>query len=543
MFIIKSRQRRALSVNEPLKHAAHKRPVTRRDFLAQGFMTGAATVIAPSMLGSLLAPNRASALDDPFLSNLATPTGGCNIRLGSPRVPFICFDLAGGANIAGSNVLVGKGGGQLDFLSTQGYSKLGLPGNMLPNNATTNFIDRTLGIAFHTDSAFLRGILTKASADTLSRVNGIVLPARSENDTGNNPHNPMYGLTRAGAPNASGVHEGAQGSVLTLIGSQNTDSGGNSMAPAAMLDPEVRPTKIDRNSDVTGLGSSGPAPVLGRDRTMAAVESMALISGYKLGDPHGAPTSNPADGSKPVSTGPDPAEDLQIRQRTQCAYVKSAHTMEDGFNDPAKFNPAADEHIQSIFPGDEFRDREFEKTASIMKLVVPGAAGAGTISMGGFDYHTGDRATGERRDFRAGQCMGAVLEYAARRQRPVMLYVFSDGSLSSNGMVDDSMDGRGKGQWTGDNQQTAASLILVYNPTGRPALMQEGRHQIGEFSAGGDVVTSSSPGANNVNLLVQMVLLNYMALNGEAGHFNAAFGNALGTGTDLDRWIGFAPLT
>ena len=45
-----------------------------------------------------------------------------------------------------------------------------------------------------------------------------------------------------------------------------------------------------------------------------------------------------------------------------------------------------------------------------------------------------------------------------------MIYVFSDGSLSSNGMVDNSVDGRGKGEWTGDNQQTAASFFLVYNP-------------------------------------------------------------------------------
>ena len=56
-------------------------------------------------------------------------------------------------------------------------------------------------------------------------------------------------------------------------------------------------------------------------------------------------------------------------------------------------------------------DREFEKTASVMKLVVDGYAGAGTISMGGFDYHTGDRSTGEGRDFRAGVCIGACLEY------------------------------------------------------------------------------------------------------------------------------------
>src|SRR5687767_8799938 len=147
-MIIKSRQPRALKLDEPLKHAAHKRPVTRRDFLAQGFMTGTAAVMGNSLLATLLSPKVAQALS-PDISNLAL--NACNITNGAGKVPFICFDLAGGANIAGSNVLVGQRGGQLDFLTTAGYSKLGLPGDMLPNNSTTNFVNTELGIAFHAD--------------------------------------------------------------------------------------------------------------------------------------------------------------------------------------------------------------------------------------------------------------------------------------------------------------------------------------------------------------------------------------------------------
>ena len=62
-----------------------------------------------------------------------------------------------------------------------------------------------------------------------------------------------------------------------------------------------------------------------------------------------------------------------------------------------------------------------------MKMVIDGYAGAGCITMGGYDYHGGMRQEGETKDFRAGRCMGAVLAYAMRRQKPVMLYVFSDG--------------------------------------------------------------------------------------------------------------------
>src|SRR6185436_11130132 len=177
MLIIKSRAKRALGLNEPLRHESHKKPVTRRDFLAQGFTTGAATVVAPAALTAMLNPRRASAALDPTLQPVAS--GVCGISDGAGKIPFICFDLAGGANIAGSNVLVGQQGGQMDFLSTQGYSKLGLPGNMLPNNATTNFVNQSMGLAFHSDSAWLRGIVSKASPEALALVNGIVIAARS----------------------------------------------------------------------------------------------------------------------------------------------------------------------------------------------------------------------------------------------------------------------------------------------------------------------------------------------------------------------------
>ena len=201
MLIIKSQRKRALKLDEPLKHGSHKKPVTRRDFLAQGFLTGTATMIAPAFLSSVLGKKAYAALS-PDMQQVATDI--CQITAGRGKIPFICFDLAGGANIVGSNVLAGKEGGQLDFLSTQGYVKHGLAPTMLPNNATTNFVNTELGLAFHSDSAFLRGIVSMTSPTTRANINGCLIAARSENDTGNNPHNPMYGLAKAG-PGGLGV--------------------------------------------------------------------------------------------------------------------------------------------------------------------------------------------------------------------------------------------------------------------------------------------------------------------------------------------------
>ena len=539
----------------PQRHDNHRRPMTRRELIGQGFLTGGATVLSTGLF-SLFANPRAAfaqlATDLQVDANLL----GCGVDRAGTKIPFICIDLAGGANLAGSNVLVGKGGalGQLDTLSTAGYSKLGLPGDQVPGVAeaaasatgTSNgdHTDTSLGLAFHSDSAFLRGMYASfKTAGIGASINGAVIPARSENDTSNNPHNPLYGIQRAGA----------EGSILTLIGSQNSDSGGNSMAPAMMINAEFRPTKVDRPSDVTGLvGTSDRPKRLAHQDEVAAMEAIYRISKRRM--------------DTNVSTGlnfPDPVRapitrDQVVEELVKCGYLDAAYTKEKFGN--VVLNPATDPRIvgaTGIFTDAEFTaagtdGNEFRKTASVMKMVIDGYAGGGCITMGGYDYHGGARQEGETKDFRAGRCMGAILEYAARMARPVMLYVFSDGSLSSNGVIDNSVAGRGKGEWISDNQDTAAPFFLVYNPPtlgGRAQLLTTAgltaaqHQQLGAFSADGNVMRSGTPGANNVNLLVHMLLLNYMALNGDQGQFTTLFPNhGLGDPALLDRFIAFAPI-
>ncbi|MDQ1241481.1 MAG: hypothetical protein QG550_732 [Pseudomonadota bacterium] len=538
-MIIRKALPRQLALDEPIRHeGAHKRPVTRRDFLAQGFAAGLGTVVAPTVFGLFANPRAAMAALSPDLEALRST---CGIEvLGAGKIPFICVDLAGGANMVGSNVLIGGPGGQLDFLTTAGYGKMGLPGDMVPsltNPVTgTSFTDTSLGLAFHSDSAFLRGILDRISPATAAGNNGAVIAARSENDTGNNPHNPMYGIYRAGA----------DGSLATLIGSRASDSGGNSMAPAGLIDLSVRPTKVDRASDVTGLVDTGQlANLLSVDDTVVVMEAIQRISHRKL------------QVIDPKQNWPDPkrttvTRNEVVRELVSCGYVKAADVV-DRFGDPSSLNPELDPDIvgsTGVFSQAEYdADGEFQKTAAVMKMVLSGYAGAGTITMGGYDYHGQGRATGEVRDLRAGRCMGACLEYAARRGMPLMLYVFSDGSLSASGQVDNSPDGRGKFMWTSDNQSTAASFFLVYNPRGRPQLLDTGaggaaRHQqIGYFRGDASVETASSPAANNVNLLVETVVLNYMALHGEQGQFGQKFPrNGLGSAAAQDSLIAFNPI-
>ena len=534
-----------LPVDAPLRHDDHSRPITRRDFIRQGFIGGSATLLSGGIFSLFAKPNAAMAAISSDLTALAADIG-CTLGglSGSAKVPFICFDLAGGANLAGSNVLIGQGGGQMDLLATGGYSKLGIPGDMIPglddtgvtllNASNTDFTNTDLNLAFHADSAMLHGILEKAAA-TIGNVDGCVIPARSDNDTGNNPHNPLYGISITGS----------KGSEVDLIGSRTSTSGGNSMAPAAQINAEVRPTKVDRPSDVTGMVDVGNLTTILSDPAdvTAIMESIARVSHKKL-----------ATGVNTGLTNDDVIKDL-----VRCGYLKAADIANRFAGVPV--DPTLDLDIQAIFSPSEFMDREFSKTASVMKMVLNGYAAAGCITMGGYDYHTGDRRTGENRDLRAGRCIGACLEYARRLNKPLMIYVFSDGSVASNGMPDNtltsgagealSLGGGGKGQWTGDNSSTACSYFLVFSPAGAPVLSNNGlaaemHRQIGRFAANASVVTSATPAANNPNLLVNMLLLNYMAVNGDispadTGAFTGLFPNH-GLGSNLGSYIAFNTL-
>ena len=532
-----AKKRNARHWDSPQLHGDHPRPVTRRQFVAQGFMSGAAYTLGGGVMSLFSDPRSAyAALSTDLDDLLITPCGIAGD--GAQKIPFICFDLAGGANIAGSNVLIGQAGGQSDFLATDGYRRQGLPGDMVPGLTdpvlALPYANFDLGLGFHLDSAFRRGIMQSLTPGTEAFVNGAVIPARSDNDTGNNPHNPMYGIARAGA----------NGSILQLCGSENTDSGGNSMLPLALYDPEFRPTKVDRPADVVNLVDTGElVGILSKDDATAVMESI-----YRLTD------------SKMDQVDTQVTGDAVIKELVRCGYLKAAD-IADRFGG-VPIDPSEDDLIvdQPGFPGTgifteaEFNDpgrdgSEFRKTSSVMKLVLNGFAGAGCIEMGGYDYHGGRRAEGETKDFRAGRCMGAVLEYAARLQTPLMMYVFSDGSLSSNGAVDNTAEGRGKGEWDSDNSSTAGSFFLVYNPGRRPTIIgataaeQAVHQQLGYMSSDGAVERAATPAANNVNLLVNTVLLNYMALHSEQGLFDGLFPNhGLGNPNLQDSLTAFTPI-
>ncbi len=371
----------------------------------------------------------------------------------------------------------------------------------------------------------------------------------SQNDTSANTISPLYGIAEAGA----------KGTVLPLVGTKSSASGGNSAALMYTINPTLQPrhhpAALGRGGarpDSSGWGGGSAGPRRARGRGPHQHRHLSL-PGLRL-DRHRvhrcagrSERINP--GVQLISGSGNASLDAALKNQVRCAYVKASNTANIFAAGPAGLDPTQDQLIvggsSPIFTAADFQNNgDAQATAAVMKLVIDGYAGAGTIALGGFDYHDGTRATGEMRNFQAGQMIGAVLEYAQRKNTPVMIQIMSDGSLSSNSMVDTSAAGRDKLGWQGDNSSVAATVFLVYSPKGRPVLRNGvAGQQIGYFSSDGSVVTTSSPAANSVNQIPEVIMLNYMGLAGTDAQFATTFPmQGLGPASALAAMTVFEPI-
>ncbi len=470
---------------------------TRRDFLGQGLIAGLSYAIAPNIFSLFSKGNMAHAIE----------CGAVDTSVMGQKTPVLIFDLSGGANFAGSNVMVGGAGGQTDFL--QSYTSLGLPPDFHPS--LSGMVDSSLGLKFHSDSGFLRGINSIIPAATRQKVDGGIFCTSSSDDTGNNPHNPMYWLSKAGAA----------GELTQLAGSRNTETGGRSTAPPQSIDPALQPVIISRPEDALSLVSVGKLhEIFNQSQAQKIMKSIERLSESKL---------------QRLSNMSLPS---QIKTLVQCGYIQS-NDLINKYNADV-LDPRNDALVGMAF--NNLGNGDQRKTATIAKLVLDGYIGAGTVEKGGYDYHNKTRATGEVRDFQAGELIGRVIQLASLKGKDIMIYVITDGGVAARAEIDNSTDGRGKYVWTGDSGQRSSAWMLVYRHAGRATLRTANHRQIGYFKSNGAVENGATATSNSVTNLVKAVVANYMSLHGEEGNLANAVGDNP-FGADLNNYLFFNKIT
>lgn len=470
----KPKKDKSKKLDEPIMHEGHKLK-TRRDFLSHGLLGTCAMTMMPGVI-DLLANGSAFAQE-------------CSPAVFDGKTPVMIFDLAGGCNIAGSNVMVGGQGGQMDFL--QSYRTLGLPADMHPS--MNGQLDQSLGLAFHGDAPFLRGINSQINAAIRAKVDGAIFCTSSSDDTGNNPHNPIYWLNKAGA----------QGQLTQLAGTRNSDSGGRSLMPMESFNPTLKPVQINRPEDALGLVNVGTlGNVFDEAKVQKILKAVERMSERK------------------IMSFQEQSLPMQIKELVKCGYINSQDLI-SRFT-PDAIDPRLDNDVNSAF--NDLGNGDQRKVATLAKLLLDGHLGVATVEKGGYDYHDKTRATGERRDFNAGELIGRVLQLAALKGKNIMIYVLTDGGVAARDEIDNSADGRGKYVWSGDSGQRSSSFMLVYRDAGRIQL-RNNRRQIGHFKESGGVENSANPSSNSVTNLAKLITANYLALHEEEGRLADVVGD------------------
>lgn len=485
----------------PFLHENHKKPMTRRELLAQGFISYGSYLAVPSVLAMFSRQARGE-------DTVCAPAKGA-----TRMIPVIVFDLAGGANLSGSNVIAGAQGGQMDFLPAGSYATIGVAAEAEPSKlSATDPAFTEFGLAFHPSSGILAGMRSTTTAPTRAGVDGVMFAATSNDDSRSNPHNPLYWVAKAGST----------GELVSFVGTSSGASGGRAPAPAASIDPSKAPTVITKPADALGIVDAGKlANLLGAISTpqqgIADVQKV-LQATKTMSDARIAKFQQ-----KDVPS--------QVQELIKCGYINSAGFLSK-FT-PAALDPAQDPIITGRFT---MTDAQQANVATITKLVLDGYAGAGVVEMGGYDYHGQGRATQTTKDTAVGAMIGRVLECAAQKRTPVMIYVYTDGGVSSNAGGSPT---NGLLPFTSDSGERGSTFALLYKPGGTRPAMRNNKRQIGAFQASGSVDTTASKIANTPELVTKAFVANYLAAHGKEGDLAKVVGDNP-FGAELEKHLAFA---
>lgn len=497
---------------EPFLHESHKKPSSRREFLAHGFIGLSTTMVLPSITGMLMRSNTA----------LAQNSAGCELPQFQGGLPYICIDGGGGMNIAGANVMVGiKNGGEIqeDFdavgSSTGDFIRLGIAPEEHPSQPGKD-LEGKYGLKFHRASGILEGMNSVLDGQTMPNgnavsdgVDGLIFCTRTSDDTATNPINTVFMANKAGAA----------GELVQLIGNSSTDTGARSAAPSDQINLALRPTRVNNSATATGLLSLGPnlsgnnylnmSGGGGQARVQKFMDRIAKMSKTKLEDLN-----------KKSSIG-------QIQQVLNCS-LENAKQLFSAYS-AEMLDPSNDAAVVASF------SNASGAAASVAKLVIDKIAGAGTITIGGCDYHGNMMANTHAKDFQVGETIGRCILLAKEKGENLAIHLYTDGGVSADsGGATQAQVINGIGEvnkviWTGDSGTRSSALLIVYkHDHDGSSLVRENndgipRRQVGNFIKAGGVNLSTVVGDSTENLW-KAIMLNYLAAQGKEGDFEDVFG-------------------
>ncbi len=427
----------------------HAKPRTRREFLGYGMIPFAARALVPGALGLLTAPfSQANAANCPQES--------------AGSVPFVTLNLAGGAGLSANYMPLDAGGTPL-----ASYSKMG-------NGSGANVPARISEFGngnFSTTSQFIVGIrsqATQAARDNTAFVAGCV---QSRDDSAEN------------AFDASGMafKGGLVGSILPNLGTRGTPTGINQKPSTLSPPPPLVVSSFANISNSIGF-------------TAALRNGMTNDQRNRVADLASRLTGSQARRLASINSA------KHVTTLVECAGIKNTELVAGGASavDPLQ-DPTVGAAIGTLYGINANTNGEQRVFSAMVYNALMGNAGTINLERGGYDYHDGTRALGERLDREAGEAVGRMLQMAHLMQKPIFIYVTSDGSVVSTDSADPGSN------WVSDRGNAGMFYLIMYRPTGRPSVTGP---QIGHYNMGQEA-EETTPIGNSPETAAQAAFANY----------------------------------
>jgi hypothetical protein len=394
----------------------------------------------------------------------------------TPTLPFLVFDLAGGAAMPG-NFLVGGKGGPEDLV--ENYRLHGW------NPRASNSLDKTFGLPMSRErSKMLEGLrqtLPKSITDspTQQLLKMASFAHFSLDDTGGNRSSAITMVAKSGL---TGQY------VKAGLGMSSSSSGGNS--DVYLRDPKFRPRAVASSQDVMGL------TLFDDDYTqLDASTRKAIFNNLKTAAGNNSTLRDAYESIENLGIAV-PAMDV-----TKRSDIATLYRLNQGGSD---------------------------LEASIVYNVLNGYTGPGVITIGDCDYHNNTGTKGDATDLAIGQSIGRAVAAAQLLNKPLLIQIITDGGIYS------PRSDNYERVWVGDANQHSLSVLAYFDPNKAVRMRQL---QVGNYTDSGQVESTTFIGSGPEKMALG-VLLNYLYLTGNMDRFEAASGTRLAP-DEMDKLLVF----
>lgn len=400
-----------------------------------------------------------------------------------PTIPFLTFDLAGGAGLP-ANFLVGMRGGPLDLCGSGGQTGYRAHGW---NPRATDALDESFGLPMSKHHSKILSALKAELSPDMYRADG-----RSKAQMASILHfalddQPTNLLSAVPLVASAGL---IGGRVRAGLGSRNTLTGGYSRGPNESA--RTKPRVIARVDDLVRLMSLSPTfdgLASRRRRDLMAFWAESLRAEAR---------------SRGVL---DEALDEALKQMPALGQ------------ELPDFDPRRDQTMARIYGLNAQASPETVVEAGVVQATLKRWTGPGVITIGGCDYHTAPNNTWDAKDTQIGRSIGRALRAAHELRTPLFFQIITDGGVYARESA--SFDRL----WQGDSPQHCMTVMGFYHPD---RTVEARRLQIGAYTESGLVDQSTLVGASP-QAAALVTFANYLSVNDQLASFDARSGRRFST--------------